>query len=79
MEYQFEKKDPATMQTAAGMPGIKSMNETLVFSESEKEKLRELATRVAEIAVFILNPKIKNLSGFLNKLRFKNKTFSKIL
>ncbi|MCL2463991.1 MAG: uroporphyrinogen decarboxylase family protein [Micrococcales bacterium] len=42
--------DPATMQTAAGLPDIKCMNETFVFDISEKKVLRELAARVAEIA-----------------------------
>lgn len=44
------KIDPATLQTASGMPVIKVMNESLVFSASERERLRELGKRVAEIA-----------------------------
>ena len=42
--------DPATLQTAAGLPDIKCMNEVLVFSAEEKEHLQNLAKRVAEIA-----------------------------
>jgi hypothetical protein len=44
------KRDPATLQTASGMPVIKVMNDTLVFADGEKKRLRELAKRVAEIA-----------------------------
>jgi len=44
------KIDQATLQTAEGLPNIKSMNEVLVFSSKEKEQLRKLAKRVAEIA-----------------------------
>jgi hypothetical protein len=45
-----EKIDPATLQTAAGMPSIKSMNESLLFSGNEVKRLKELSKRVAEIA-----------------------------
>jgi len=45
-----EKVDPATLQTAAGLPDIKAMNDSLLFEVDEVNKLRELAKRVAEIA-----------------------------
>lgn len=44
------KKDPATLQTAAGIPGIKEIGSSFQFSSEEKERLRALAERVAEIA-----------------------------
>ena len=50
MSLTTKKIDPATMQTAAGLPNIKVMNESLVFLEGEKKRLRELAKSVAEIA-----------------------------
>jgi len=52
-----DKTDPATLQTAAGMPDIKCMNETLVFSPTEKTRLSELAKRVAEIAALPVQEK----------------------
>jgi len=50
MELMVDRVDPATLQTAAGLPSIKSMNESLVFEAHEKNRLRELAKRVAGIA-----------------------------
>jgi antitoxin component of MazEF toxin-antitoxin module len=44
------KRDPATLQTASGMPVIKVMNESLTVSPKEKDRLQELGKRVAEIA-----------------------------
>ena len=44
------RKDPATLQTAAGIPGIKEIGSSFQFSSEEKERLRTLAKRVAEIA-----------------------------
>jgi hypothetical protein len=47
----FEQaKDPATMQTAAGYPELKSMQTAFLFSSRERETLRKLAAKVAEIA-----------------------------
>ena len=43
-------RDPATLQTASGMPVIKVMNDTLVFTEKEITRLRELGRRTAEIS-----------------------------
>ena len=42
--------DPATLQTAAGLPEIKCMNQVLTFEPDEVKKLQELAKRMAEIA-----------------------------
>jgi len=50
MAITGQKKDPAAMQTAAGYPEIKSMDTDLTFSIREKEALRTLGKRVAEIA-----------------------------
>lgn len=44
------KRDPATMQTAAGIPGIKEIGSGFRFTSDEKQRLRALAERVAEIA-----------------------------
>lgn len=44
------KKDPATEQTAAGYPEIKTMGTSFVFSSKEIETLRTLSKQVAEIA-----------------------------
>ncbi len=44
------KRDPATEQTAAGYPEIKSMGTSFVFSSAEIECLRTLAKKVAEIS-----------------------------
>lgn len=44
------KNDPATLQTASGMPGIKEIGSKYIFTGEEKEVLRNLAKRVAEIA-----------------------------
>ncbi|MCL2085203.1 MAG: hypothetical protein FWH06_08115 [Oscillospiraceae bacterium] len=44
------KRDPATLQTASGMPVIKVMNDIMTFSAPEVARLRELGRRVAEIA-----------------------------
>lgn len=44
------KRDPATLQTASGMPVIKVMNDTFILSDGEKTRLRNLGRRVAEIA-----------------------------
>jgi hypothetical protein len=49
-KVMIKKIDPATLQTAAGLPDIKSMNDSLVFEEREIEELRRLAGQVAEIA-----------------------------
>lgn len=43
--------DPATLQTAAGYPELSKMNTKFSFSESEKGKLRKLASEVAEISM----------------------------
>ncbi len=45
-----QRIDPATLQTAAGMPSIKMMNDSLMFTLKEKSRLAELGKRVAEIA-----------------------------
>ena len=50
MELMTDRVDPATLQTAAGLPSIKNMNESLVFEAYEINSLRELAKRMAEIA-----------------------------
>lgn len=42
--------DPATQQTAAGFPNIKTMQSALCFTAAEKKRLRSLAGKVAEIA-----------------------------
>jgi hypothetical protein len=55
------KKDPATMQTASGMPLIKVMNETFILTEKEKTRLRELGRRVAEIAAMPVQEKKADL------------------
>jgi hypothetical protein len=44
------RRDPATEQTAAGYPEIKSMNSRLAFNSTEIATLRILASQVAEIA-----------------------------
>lgn len=45
-----QKKDPATMQTAAGYPELKGMDTEFCFAPDEISVLRELAKKVAEIA-----------------------------
>ncbi|MCL2127249.1 MAG: hypothetical protein FWH38_03250, partial [Treponema sp.] len=45
-----QAKDPATMQTAAGYPEIKSMATAFKFSQKETDCLRKLGDQVAEIA-----------------------------
>ncbi|MDR0878697.1 MAG: hypothetical protein LBN21_11640 [Treponema sp.] len=44
--------DPATMQTAAGYPEVKTMKTAFKFSAKETAELRRLASRVAEIAAW---------------------------
>jgi hypothetical protein len=46
----LNKIDPATQQTAAGIPEVKTMGSGFVFDGTERERLRALAKRVAEIA-----------------------------
>ena len=46
-----EQNDPAAMQTASGYPEVKKMNTNFLFSDEEISTLRELAKKVAEIAV----------------------------
>ena len=50
MEFIANKPDPATLQTASGIPTVKRMSDSFLFETSEKDRLRELAKRVAEIA-----------------------------
>ena len=45
-----QAKDPATMQTAAGYPEIKSMATAFKFSQKEIDCLQKLGTEVAEIS-----------------------------
>lgn len=47
---QLSRIDPATQQTAAGFPDIKTMGSSFLFTPNETERLRALASRVAEIA-----------------------------
>jgi len=54
MELIKQKIDPATQQTAAGFPEIKSMDTLFIFDQRERERLRKLATRVAEIAALAI-------------------------
>ena len=42
--------DPATLQTASGLPDIKKMNESFVLEAYEVNALRDLAKHVADIA-----------------------------
>ena len=44
------KKDPATEQTAAGYPEVKSMGTAFKFDENEKQVLRRLADQVMQIS-----------------------------
>lgn len=44
------KRDPATMQTASGIPKINEIGSSLLFSEKEKQHLKRLADRTAQIA-----------------------------
>jgi hypothetical protein len=46
-----QAEDPATMQTAAGYPEVKSMATAFRFSQKEIDCLRELGTQVAEISL----------------------------
>ena len=50
MAAQTNVKDPATLQTAAGYPEIKNIKTKFIFSVKEKEILRELGTKIAEIS-----------------------------
>ena len=50
MSLLNQNVDPASMQTAAGYPEIKSINTKFEFSQEEIETLRMLASRMAEIA-----------------------------
>lgn len=38
------KKDPAAMQTASGIPKIKEIGTSFLFSEKEKQHLKKLET-----------------------------------
>lgn len=44
------KKDPAAMQTASGIPKIKEIGTSFLFSEKEKQHLKKLGDRTAQIA-----------------------------
>jgi hypothetical protein len=50
IDMDTAKRDPATLQTASGMPVIKVMNDTFAISAQDTARLRELGRRVAEIA-----------------------------
>ena len=63
------KIDPATLQTAAGLPDIKSMNESLIFNQGEIEELRRLAERVAEIAALPIQMEKAKLWTLHNDLK----------
>lgn len=65
------KKDSATLQTAAGMPDIKSMNESLSFEPKEIEELRRLASRVAEIAALPIQKDKAKLWTLHNDLKIR--------
>jgi hypothetical protein len=51
MSLIAQAKDPATMQTAAGYPEVKSMATAFKFSAKEIECLRRLASQVKEISM----------------------------
>ena len=46
-----QAKDPATMQTAAGYPEVKTMTTAFKFSQKEIDCLRKLAAEIAEISL----------------------------
>ena len=46
-----QAKDPATMQTAAGYPELKSMTTAYKFSQKETDCLRKLGAEIAEISM----------------------------
>ncbi|WP_010257956.1 hypothetical protein [Treponema primitia] len=64
-----QAEDPATMQTAAGYPEVKSMNTAFKFSSRETEELRHLAAHVAEIAAWPEMGKKKKLWTAHNDLK----------
>jgi len=51
MALIVQAKDPATMQTAAGYPEIKTMVTTFHFTQKETDCLRKLGAAVAEISL----------------------------
>ena len=63
------KIDPATLQTAAGLPSIKSMNESLVFQQREVDELRRLGSMVAEIAALPIQKEKAKLWTLHNDLK----------
>lgn len=62
-------RDPATLQTASGMPGIKEIGSSFLFTEKEKEVLKDLAKRTAEIAALPIQTERKKLWSRHNDLK----------
>ena len=64
-----DKVDPAMLQTAAGYPQMSAMETTFLFSEKEKEVLKGLAEKVAEIAYLPIQQEKAKLWKALNDLK----------
>ncbi len=65
----LNKVDPATMHTAAGIPELKTINSSYKFNADEKERLRSLASRMAEIAQLPIQKKKAELWKAHNDLK----------
>lgn len=61
--------DPATIQTAAGIPDVKSMKSSYRFSARERDCLQTLAKRVAEIAALPVQKERRRLWTAHNDLQ----------
>ena len=68
-EIDPEARDPATEQTAAGLSTTRGIDTRLAFTRVERERLRALASRVAELAARPIEKKKAELWTAHNDLR----------
>jgi hypothetical protein len=68
-EINVTERDPATEQTAAGLSTTRGIATRLSFDPSERERLRSLASRVAELAARPIEKKKAGLWTEHNDLR----------
>lgn len=69
MDIFNDALDPATQQTAAGIPELKTIGSSYHFTPEEIEHLRTLAKRMAEIAALPIQKKKADLWKAHNDLK----------